>query len=287
MSALSAYAADIQSQIAIANEANADVKAQHFDVGCAAYGRLYAETDGFHTIDSHILASTRSITSTSALEEKTQTYIDGKQYAHACIDAYVLAVRYIADGNGNAAVRSALRALDMEAQTLAVSSGGTPISTAAVAAVPASTTQATPQPPASTGEGAGVADWNQIAGTYVCQSYGYTGGMQNVGGMLQPVFGLVPAGINVSIASASSYQAHMAGKSSTASFSFSRSIPGGAKPGMLGVIEFTGGSLAGRRALLQDDKQFRHAIIFPSEWKMPDGKSDSLTAGATWCYQGN
>jgi hypothetical protein len=55
---------------------------------------------------------------------------------------------------------------------------------------------------------------------------------------------------------------------------------------MLGVIEFTGGPLAGHRAILQTDQQFRHAIIFPQDWKLPDGKSDSLTAGSSWCYQG-
>jgi len=257
LSGLSARAAeDGQTQVSIWNQANADIKAARYDQGCADYARLLAASDGFQHLDSRLLAL-KSQTPASELESKVQTYTDSKQYAKACIDAYILALRYLGEGASNKADLYTARALDMEGQALkALKEEAKPAST------PATQTQSEAQPPAS-GEAAGVSDWSQIAGTYVCQSYGYTGAMQNVGGMLQPVFGLVPAGINVSIGSPNSYGAQMAGKVSTASLSFSRTVPGGAKPGLLGVIEFTGGPLAGRRALLQTDQQFRHAIIFP------------------------
>lgn len=62
-------------------------------------------------------------------------------------------------------------------------------------------------------------------------------------------------------------------------------VPGQARPEMMGTISFATGSLKGRRALLQTHTQFKHAIIFPAKWKMPDGNSVAFSPSDTWCYQ--
>lgn len=296
-SGLSARAAeDGQTQMNILNKANADIKAGRYDQGCADYAKFLAATDGFQHVDSRILLALKNQTPDSELESRVQTYTESKQYAKACIDAYILALHYLGQGNSNKAELYTARALDMEGQALNALKQGTASGTEAKpvpapptqnqSEAPPSSSNESEAPPSTSAEAPGVSDWSQIVGTYVCESWGYTGGAHYVGGILQPAYGIIRAAINVIILSSNSYQTQMAAMSPKASFQLSRTIPGGAKPEMLGMIEFTTGSLAGRRALLQIHKQFRHAIIFPADWKLANGKSDALTAASTWCYQG-
>ncbi|HLH03308.1 MAG TPA: hypothetical protein VKX25_11090 [Bryobacteraceae bacterium] len=144
-----------------------------------------------------------------------------------------------------------------------------------------STSQSTPALAASS-QAAGVGDWSSLLGNYVCFYYGYTGGMQYVGGMLQPNFGMVRVGVDIQLLSSSSYQTT---KAPAASFSFSTSIPGKTQPAALGMITFTNGSMSGHRAILETDKQYKYHMLFPNDWKTPDGKSDSLSSSTTYCYQ--
>ncbi len=141
---------------------------------------------------------------------------------------------------------------------------------------------ALPNPPVSRTLAAGVNNWGQIEGHYVCYYFGYTGGAHYIGGMLYPNLGLVPAGIGLDILPGHGYYSNKGG---SGKFAFSRKVPGKVRPEMLGTISFVAGSLRGRKALLQTHQQFQHAIIFPANWKMANGKSDAFSPSDTWCYQ--
>jgi hypothetical protein len=289
-STVTAYGSDALQQLAEIKQANQDMIAKRFPQTCSEYAKIYAETNQFHGLDPRIIAGAHFDQGGASFEPILAKLVSEKQYAHACSVAYVLVLEYVHEGNAQAEARTAQTALEMQAHMIgaaaeaptpapapsAPAANPTPAPAAPAARAPADEAQASP------GRAHGVSNWSQVDGNYVCYFWGNTGGSHYVGGFLWPNTGLVDAGIGLTISSNDGYSSNKGG---AGTFTFTPTVPGPVEADSLGTIVFATGSLKGRKALLQTHTQFKHAIIFPSKWKMADGRSDAFSPADTWCYQ--